>query len=102
VKKETKIKEKSTDMRSDLKAERQNVTLSLPKELIKKSKVMAAQKDMSLSAFLRAALENKVREETGYESARERQAGLLEKGFHFGTKGQVGFNRDDLHARRKK
>jgi hypothetical protein len=98
VKKETK----SMNMRSDLKAERQNVTLSLPKELIKKSKIMAAQKDMSLSAFLRAALENKIREETGYESARERQAGILEKGFDFGTKGQVGFNRDDLHARRKK
>ncbi len=89
-------------MRSDLRVERQNVTLSLPKELIKKSKVMAAQKDMSLSAFLRAALEYKVREETGYESARKRQEGLLEKGFDFGTKGQVGFNRDDLHARRKK
>ena len=89
-------------MRLELKSERQNVTLSLPKELIKKSKVMAAQKDMSLSAFLRAALENKIRAETGYESARERQAGLLEKGFDLGTKGQVGFNRDDLHGRRKK
>ncbi|RLB21781.1 MAG: CopG family transcriptional regulator, partial [Deltaproteobacteria bacterium] len=42
--------------------ERQNVTLSLPKLLLKKAKVIAASREKSLSDLLRESLEQKVRE----------------------------------------
>lgn len=80
--------------------ERQNVTLSLPKSLLKKAKVMAAGKEKSLSELLRDALEEKVREDTGYKKARERQLRLLKTGLDLGTKGRLTISREELHARR--
>lgn len=80
--------------------ERQNVTLSLPKLLLKKAKVIAASKDKSLSEFLRESLEEKVRETAGYNSARKRQLKLLKMGFDLGTKGSMTITREDIHARR--
>jgi len=49
---------------------RQNVTLSLPKSLLKKAKVIAAGREKSLSELLRESLEEKVREANGYKKAR--------------------------------
>jgi metal-responsive CopG/Arc/MetJ family transcriptional regulator len=80
--------------------ERQNVTLSLPKSLLKKAKVVAATRDKSLSEFLRESLEEKVRDATGYKRARERQLKLLRKGLNLGTKGLITTTREELHARR--
>ncbi|MFH1672496.1 MAG: ribbon-helix-helix protein, CopG family [Pseudomonadota bacterium] len=80
--------------------ERQNVTLSLPKSLLKKAKVIAATRDKSLSEFLRESLEEKVRDATGYKRARERQLKLLRKGLNLGTKGLITTTREELHARR--
>lgn len=80
--------------------ERQNVTLSLPKDLLKKAKVLAALKERSLSDLLRESLEEKVKEETGYQRAKERQIALMEKGYDLGSKGKVSSAREDLHERR--
>ena len=80
--------------------ERQNVTLSLPKSLLKKAKVVAAHHDKSLSQLLRESLEEKVRDTTGYERARARQLRLLRKGLMLGTRGHVSTKREELHARR--
>ena len=79
--------------------ERQNVTLSLPKALLKKAKIMAAQKDKSLSGLFIEAIEEKVREDTGYKRARERQLRLLKVGLNLGTKGRPVASREELHAR---
>jgi hypothetical protein len=80
--------------------ERQNVTLSLPKSLLKKAKVIAASHDKSLSQLLRESLEEKVRDMTGYGRARDRQVKLLKKGLKLGTEGQISTTREELHARR--
>jgi hypothetical protein len=80
--------------------EKQNVTLSLPKELLKKAKAIAASKDKSLSELLRESLEQKIKEATGYKRARDRQIALLNQGFDLGTKGRVTVTREELHARR--
>lgn len=80
--------------------ERQNVTLSLPKALLKKAKTLAVMKDKSLSDLLRETLEEKVRQETGYQRAKERQIALMKKGFDLGTKGKVSISREELHERR--
>jgi ferritin len=79
--------------------EKQNVTLSIPKTLLRQAKIMAASQDKSLSQFLRESLEEKVREEADYSTAQKRQLRLLKKGLDLGTKGQIKISRDDLHAR---
>jgi len=80
--------------------EKQNVTLSLPKDLLKKAKTIAVMKDKSLSDLLRETLEEKVRQETGYQTARKRQIALMKKGFDLGTKGKISISREELHERR--
>jgi hypothetical protein len=79
--------------------ETQNVTLSIPKLLLKQAKIIAASQDKSLSQLLRESLEEKVREEADYSKAQKRQLRLLEKGLDLGTEGQVKTRRDDLHVR---
>ena len=77
----------------------QNVTLSIPRTLLKHAKIIAASQDKSLSQFMRESLEEKVREEADYNRARTRQMRLLEKGLDLGTRGQIKISRDELHAR---
>jgi metal-responsive CopG/Arc/MetJ family transcriptional regulator len=79
--------------------ERQNVTLSLPKELLKRAKAMAASKEKSLSELLRESLEEKITEATGYKKAKDRQIRLLNQGIDLGTKGRMTVTREELHAR---
>lgn len=80
--------------------DRQNVTLSLPKSLLKKAKTLAITKDKSLSELLRETLEEKVNKETGYQRARKRQIAFMEKGVDLGTQGKITIAREDLHERR--
>ncbi|HEX8949083.1 MAG TPA: hypothetical protein VF790_08990 [Dissulfurispiraceae bacterium] len=80
--------------------ERQNVTLSLPKALLKKAKTLAVMKDTSLSDLLRETLEEKVKEETGYQRAKDRQLAFMAKGVDLGTKGKLAASREELHERR--
>ncbi len=79
--------------------EKQNVTLSIPKPLLKQAKIIAASQSKSLSQLMRETLEEKVREEADYNKARKRQLRLLKKGLDLGTGGQVKTSRDELHAR---
>jgi hypothetical protein len=80
--------------------ERQNITLSLPKALLRKAKTLAVMQDRSLSDLLRKTLEEKVKEETGYQKASKRQLAVMEKGFDLRTKGKITVSRDELHERR--
>lgn len=66
--------------------ERQNVTLSLPKSLLRKAKAVAAEEGKSLSEFIRESLLEKIKKDTGYKEAMERQIKLMKKGFDLGTK----------------
>ena len=79
--------------------EKQNVTLSVPKELLRQAKIIAASQDKSLSQLIRDSLEEKVREAADYNKARNRQLRLLKKGFDLGTEGQVKTSRDEIHVR---
>jgi metal-responsive CopG/Arc/MetJ family transcriptional regulator len=80
--------------------ERQNVTLSLPKSLLRKAKAVAAEEDKSLSELIREFLEKKVKEDAEYERAMEEHLKILKKGFDFGTKGKITWTREELHERR--
>ena len=80
--------------------ERQKVTLSLPKPLLRKAKAVATKAEKSLSELLREALEEKVNEESGYKKAKRRQLNLLKAGLDLGTEGYIKISREELHARR--
>jgi hypothetical protein len=77
--------------------ETQNITLSLPKSILRRIKILAARRQSSVSQLLIRAAENILAEETEYETARKRQTALLEKGFNLGFRKPA--SRDELHER---
>jgi predicted transcriptional regulator len=78
----------------------QNVTLSIPKDILRKAKIIAVKRDTSLSALLTQALEEMVAHDDSYAEARSRHLSQLEKGFDLGTHGRITWKRDELHERR--
>lgn len=78
-------------------ADRQNVTLSLPRTLLKRVKVLAAEEDKSMSQLMEEALEDRVRRREAYEQARRRHLRALERGFDLATGGELRVSRDELH-----
>ena len=79
--------------------ETQNITLSLPKELLLKVKLIAVKRQTSVSRLLTQTLENIVRQEEAYSHSRLRHLKLLEQGMDLGTGGQITTTRDELHER---
>ena len=79
--------------------EKQNITLGLPKDVLKRGKVMAAEQGTSVSALMERLLQEHLTRHEGYEQARHRQAALLARGFDLGTKGKRSWTREELHER---
>jgi hypothetical protein len=77
---------------------KQNITLSIEKELLKKAKLMAAKKETSVTKFLTEQLAKMVSEDEEYDLARKRALAILKKGFHLG--GSIIAKREELHERR--
>jgi predicted transcriptional regulator len=75
---------------------RQNLTVQLDRETIRKARVLAAQRGTSVSAMVAAQIRDSVRAEEAYETARRTALELLDRGFHLGG-GRP--RRDDLHER---
>lgn len=78
--------------------EYQNVTLSLPKELLRRAKHIAVERRTSLSGLLAQLLEDLTRREDQYLKAKERHLTMLGE-FDLGTEGSVTWRRRDLHER---
>lgn len=76
-----------------------NVTLSLPEEVLREVKVLAARRGTSVSAMLAGALSELVERESGYAAARERSLASLDSGSDLGTGGYISWDRDELHER---
>lgn len=79
--------------------ERQNVTLSIPKDILKKARILAVEQETSLSALLTRTLSDIVDRHERYDTAQTTQVALLEKGFNLGTGGQITWERETLHER---
>ena len=79
--------------------ERRNITLSLPKEVIKAARHIAVERGTSLSGLLTGYLEHIVRKDDAYQEARARFRERLKKGFNLGTKGHVSWTREEVHER---
>ena len=79
--------------------ETQNVTLSIPKDILREVKVMAAQRGTSISGLLVQTLTDLVRQQEAYEAAMRRHLAILERGFDLGTGGNITWSREELHER---
>lgn len=77
--------------------ETQNITLSLPKNILQKVKILAVQRHSSVSKLLTQALEKILSEETAYEESHKRQVDLMKQGFNLDFRKPA--NRDELHER---
>ncbi len=80
--------------------EKQNITLALPRRLLRRIKVAAAERDTSVSAILTGLLEDFVRQrDDDYGRARRHAVGAMKKGYDLGTYGRRTWTRDELHER---
>ncbi len=77
----------------------QNVTLSLPRDLLKRVKRVAVDRDSSVSALLAEALERLADEEHRYSAARRRATTAMKSPGALGTGGRRTWSRDELHER---
>ncbi|MEX2270713.1 MAG: hypothetical protein WD690_04550 [Vicinamibacterales bacterium] len=78
-------------------ADRQNITVKLRRDTLRKAKVLAARRNTSVSGLLELQIEALVGADDAYEQARRRAMALLDEGFHLG--GKVTSTRDEWHER---
>ncbi len=76
---------------------KQNVTISVSTETVRKAKILAARRSTSISGLLAEQIEILVGSEEAYERSARSALALLEEGFHLG--GVITASRDELHER---
>jgi hypothetical protein len=76
---------------------KQNVTISLTRQTLRKAKILAARRETSISGLLASQIEVLVGEEEAYERAERQATALLDQGFHLG--GVIRATRDEWHER---
>lgn len=74
-----------------------SVTIRLRRDTLRRARMLAARRNMSLSDFLAEQLDALVRDDDVYEAAMGQAMALLERGFHLG--GRIEILRDELHVR---
>lgn len=80
-------------------ADNQNITLSVPRELLKRVKRVAADRDTSVSALMTEALDRLADEDRRYSAARKRGLAAMRSPRSLGTQGRRTWSRDELHER---
>lgn len=76
---------------------RRNVTIQLDEEIIRRARMLAAQRDSSISRLLAEQVEVLVQADATFQAAHREAAALLDHGFELGITALPG--RDELHAR---
>ena len=76
---------------------KQNITLSLDKDLIQKAKVISAKRRSSISNMLSQELRKIIESAEKYEIARRKAISDLQTGYHLG--GIITASREELHER---
>lgn len=77
----------------------QNITLAVPKKVLKKFKEVAFRRQKSVSKLMVEMMEETILSEEGYRVARDRHLRRLDVGDDLQTNGAVSWKRDDLHER---
>lgn len=78
---------------------RQNITLSLPKDILVGARHLAVERGESLSGMLAGLIARMVNDDRERRQAQRRIEKRLAKGLRLGTKGEVSWTRDELHER---
>jgi hypothetical protein len=76
---------------------RQNVTISLNRQVLRKAKILAARRETSISGLLAQEIEFLVGEDEAYQRSEREATDLLDRGFHMGGLNRA--SRDELHER---
>ncbi len=76
---------------------KQNITLSIDEQLLRKAKVFAAQRGTSISGLLTQELQNMIKAQETYEQSEKKAISLLDQRFNLG--GQKITDRSMLHDR---
>lgn len=80
-------------------ADTRNVTLALSRSLLRKVKLLAVERDTSISGLLTTFLEEIVKKHDDYERARRKAIRDLRRPPDLATGGRASWKRDDLHRR---
>lgn len=75
-----------------------NITLSLPEELVRKAKIVAAERDTSVSALVAELVEHLAGGVPGYDQAWADEVALMKQGSGL-RMGEITWTRDELHER---
>jgi predicted transcriptional regulator len=76
---------------------KQNLTISISTETVRKARILAARRSTSISALLAEEIEKLIGAEEAYDRSMRSALASLEKGFHLG--GVISATRDELHER---
>ncbi len=76
---------------------KQNLTVSLDRQTVRKAKILAARRETSISGLIAAQIDALVAEDEAYEQAKREALALLDHGFHLG--GHHRIDRSTLHER---
>jgi len=74
-----------------------NITLSMPDELVRGAKVLAATRDTSVSALVADLLRQVVGDIQDYDTAWRAEEAVMDEGVL--EVGKITWSRDDLHTR---
>jgi hypothetical protein len=75
-----------------------NITLSLPEEVVRRAKVLAAERDTSVSALVGELLMQAAGSSTPFDLAWANELVRMEQGIGLRV-GEVSWTRDELHER---
>jgi len=78
--------------------DKRNLTISLPKNLLLRAKIMAAKQEISLNHLIQELLEKAIARAEGYESSMQEHLSFLQQGWDLNT--QTLPSRDELHERK--
>ena len=74
-----------------------NITLKLDRDLLRKAKILAAEKETSVSRLVSEQLERAVRDSEGYEQAKRRALARMKRASHLGYTPPA--SRDEFYER---
>lgn len=75
-----------------------NITLSMPDELVRRAKILAAQRDTSVSGLVARLLEQLVGDVRDYDDVAEHERRLMQEGIGLRI-GEITWSGDQVHER---
>lgn len=78
---------------------KQNITLSLPKDVLRKAKSFAVERKTSVSSLVAELLTDLVKQKEQYTSAKREHLAILSESPDLGTNGSIRWSRDSLYER---